>query len=57
MTSSPLLALAEFTQNALGALAGLVMVAVWAWWKDRQNREAHAELMRRMNEMRDGFDE
>ena len=55
--SSPLLALAEFTQNALGALAGLAAVAVWAWWKDRQNQEAHAELMRRMNEMREGFDE
>ncbi len=55
--SSPLLALAEFTQNALGALAGLATVAVWAWRKDRQNQETHAELMRRMNEMRESFDE
>jgi hypothetical protein len=41
----------------LGALAGLATVAAWAWWKHRQNQEAHADLMRRMNEMREGFDE
>ena len=40
-------------ENVLGAAFGIATVAVWAWWKDQQNKKEHAELMRRMKEMRD----
>ena len=39
----------------LGVMAGLATVAVWAWWKHKQNKKGHAELMRRMAEMAEGW--
>ena len=38
--------------EALSVLAGLATVAVWAWWKDHQNKKAHAELIRRVDAIR-----
>ncbi len=33
---------------ALGVVAGLVLIGLWAWWKDRRNQAIHDGLMRRV---------